>query len=171
MFTLSNILSFIRAPLALVFLQKNIPLRIASIFCAMLSDSVDGYLARKNKSASKFGAFLDPAMDKFFVYFVLTILYLEESIKLWQVGALLSRDFALLIYGIYLISFKKFDQFEIKAIRWGKVTTALQFVILLCITEKIHIFPIFYFFFVVLGVLSFLELTQRKKIPPNEKIK
>ena len=33
----------------------------------MFTDSIDGYIARRSKSVSRFGAILDPAMDKFFV--------------------------------------------------------------------------------------------------------
>jgi CDP-diacylglycerol---glycerol-3-phosphate 3-phosphatidyltransferase len=163
MFTLSNILSFIRAPLALVFLQKNITFRIIAIVVAMLSDSIDGYLARKYKSASKFGAILDPAMDKFFVYFVLTILYLEGSIKLWEGLAFLSRDFALCIYGIYLLCFRKFSDFKIHAIRWGKVSTALQFLFLIGITANFKIPSYLYFSFILLGLLSLKELYTKRE--------
>lgn len=161
MFNLSNILSFIRAPLALVFLQKNLSLRITAIIIAMVSDSIDGYFARKNKSVSKFGTFLDPAMDKFFVYFVLTVLYLEGNLKLWQAMMLLSRDFGLCIFGLYILCFKKFSSFEIKAIRWGKITTALQFIILIFVTMNIFIPTSIFFVFVILGILSLVELILR----------
>lgn len=161
MLTLSNILSFIRAPLALVFLQKNVPLRVAAIIIAMISDSIDGYLARRNKSASKFGAILDPTMDKFFVYFVLATLYIEGSMRLWEALALLSRDFALCFYGIYILCFKKVSDFEVKALRWGKVSTALQFAIIIGVTLRLHFSIYVYILFVALGVLSFIELIQR----------
>lgn len=161
MFTLSNLLSFIRAPLALVFLQKNIILRLSAIVIAMITDIIDGYLARKNKSASNFGAILDPVMDKFFVYFVLSILFLESNIKLWEALTLLSRDFALALYGIYLLCFRKFSEFQIKAIRWGKVTTSLQFLFIIAVTAHIYFPSYLYLIFVVLGILSFIELIQR----------
>ncbi|NGX48997.1 MAG: CDP-diacylglycerol--glycerol-3-phosphate 3-phosphatidyltransferase, partial [Candidatus Anoxychlamydiales bacterium] len=93
MITLSNALSIVRIPLALLFFWQNIYIRIIAIVLAMFTDSIDGYFARKYKSASKFGAYLDPAMDKFFVYFVLAILLLENHILLWQAFAMISRDF------------------------------------------------------------------------------
>ena len=167
MLNLSNLLSFIRAPLALLFLNKNIFLRITAILMAMISDSIDGYLARKNKSASKFGAILDPAMDKFFVYFVLTVLYLENNLALWQALTILSRDFALCIYGLYILIFKKFSDFEIKAIKWGKVTTAMQFLIIIGVTVNLQFSFYIYSLFIILGVLSFIELIQRT---PSKKI-
>ncbi|MFA5249968.1 MAG: CDP-alcohol phosphatidyltransferase family protein, partial [Parachlamydiales bacterium] len=82
MLTLPNLLSFMRAPLALLFLQKNIPLRLLALVAAMLSDFFDGYLARKKQTISRFGSVLDPAMDKFFVYFTLSIFYFEGNLRL-----------------------------------------------------------------------------------------
>ena len=167
MFTLSNLLSFIRAPLALMFLQKNITLRLLAVVIAMISDCIDGYLARKNKSVSNFGAILDPAMDKFFVYFVLSVFYIEGSMKLWEGLTLLSRDFALCIYGLYILCFKKFSDSEVKAIRWGKITTAMQFVIIIAVTAHLKFSSNIYFIFVILGILSLIELFQRT---PTKKI-
>ena len=162
MFTISNFLSLLRAPLALFFLQKNPYLRIMAIILAMISDSIDGYFARRHKSASKFGAILDPAMDKFFVYFALCILYLEGNMQLWEALTLLSRDFALCIYGLYILCFKKFSEFELKAIRWGKVTTAMQFLIIIGVTLKLHFSWYIYILFIILGILALIELIQRK---------
>ena len=167
MFTISNFLSFIRAPLALVFLQKNIYLRIAATILAMVSDSIDGYFARKSKSTSKFGAILDPAMDKFFVYFVLAILYLENTVKLWEVMFLLSRDFALCFYGLFAVLLRKWNLLKLRPIRWGKVTTAMQFLIIIGVTLNYKFSFFVYFVFVLLGIMSLFELIQKRPKQSN----
>ena len=95
MLSLSNSLSFLRAPLAFLFLIDNTPCRLVAIFLAMLTDSIDGYLARRRRTATQFGAILDPAMDKFFVFFALTGLFLESKLALWQGCAIVARDFKL----------------------------------------------------------------------------
>ena len=79
MFTASNSLSFIRAPLAFLFLQENPTLRMLAVLLAMITDMTDGHLARRSQSTSRFGAILDPAMDKFFVYFAMMTLLLENK--------------------------------------------------------------------------------------------
>ena len=162
MFTLSNFLSFIRAPLALFFLQKNVALRLTAILIAMFTDSIDGYFARKSKSASRFGAILDPAMDKFFVYFALTVLFLEGNLKLWQALTFFSRDFALCIYGFYLLLSKQLSSIELKPIRWGKITTAMQFVILLGLSLRFQFSFYIYDLLILMGILAFFELIQKR---------
>lgn len=158
--TISNSLSFIRAPLAFLFLLESTPLRLLAILLAMITDSIDGYLARRSRSTSRFGAILDPAMDKFFVYFAMTVFYLEGHMTPWEVSAMLSRDFFLVVYGLLMVARGRWRQIEFRAIRWGKVTTSLQFIVLIGLVFQISIpWPI-YGSFLVMGLLAFAELLQ-----------
>lgn len=163
MLTLSNSLSFLRAPLACLFLIENTTVRIVAIILAMLTDSIDGYLARKRKAVTRFGAILDPAMDKFFVTFALSIFFIEGKLEMWQGCAMISRDFFLCLFGLYLSLSGYWQSYKFTAIRWGKVTTALQFIVLIGLT--IHIaFPAYlYGIFVLFGLLAFIELWQIRK--------
>ena len=163
MFTLSNILSLVRAPLAFLFLSPNTTLRLTAIILAMFTDSIDGYIARRSKSASKLGAILDPAMDKFFVFFVLFILLRENRMETWQAAAMVSRDFFLLIFASYLLATRTLKNYEYKSIRWGKASTALQFITLIGICLNIAIPSSIYLIFVLLGSLAFVELFVRLK--------
>ena len=65
MLSLHNGLSFLRAPLAFLFLIENTTFRIVAILLAMLTDSIDGYLARRCKAVTRFGAILDPRWTNF----------------------------------------------------------------------------------------------------------
>jgi len=160
MLTLSNSLSLIRVPLAFLFLQDNLYLRLLAILLAMISDSVDGYFARRSQSVSRFGAILDPAMDKFFVFFALTVLFLEGAIASWEVAAMLSRDFFLCVYGIFMLATRRWKTVVFRAIRWGKVTTALQFIVLMGLVLQFSFSWIAYGAFVAMGWLAFIELFQ-----------
>ena len=154
-------------PLAFLFFLPNIYVRFASILLAMISDGVDGYFARKYKSATKFGAFFDPAMDKFFVYFVLVFFVIENKINLSYSLMMISRDFALVVFGLLLIIFKKWSSYEIKPVRWGKMTTALQFITLISLNFG-YAFPVyFYFIFVAFAVFAFIEMIITAKFKHN----
>jgi len=162
MFSLSNSLSFLRAPLALLFLAESTTLRLIAIVLAILTDSIDGYLARRNQSVTQFGAILDPAMDKFFVFFALGVLFIEQRIALWQACAMLSRDASLCLFGLYLGISKKWQAYQCQSIRWGKITTALQFLVLIGLVLNIPIPWYVFVLFILFGVLAFFELCRIK---------
>lgn len=134
-----------------------------AICLAMLTDSIDGYLARKRQTTTQFGAILDPAMDKFFVFFALVVLFAESKIQLWQGCAMVARDFALCIFGIYLSLAGQWQTYECKSLRWGKISTALQFLVLIGLTVGYKSPNYLYVIFILFGVLAFIELFGMKK--------
>ncbi len=158
MFTPSNALSLIRGPLGFLFLIDNMIVRISVLFVAMLSDIVDGYLARKLKWTSRLGRLLDPAMDKLFVIIVLSILFYEGDMALWQVMMMLSRDIALIAFGFVLAATWRLGRYKFRPVKWGKISTGMQFIILIGIVLKISIPSFIYFLFTFIGCLVFVEL-------------
>jgi CDP-diacylglycerol--glycerol-3-phosphate 3-phosphatidyltransferase len=160
MLTISNSLSFLRSPLAFLFLQENPSLRLLAIILAMLTDSIDGYLARRYRSTSRFGAILDPTMDKFFVYFALAVLCQEGRLVWWEAAAVLSRDFFLCLYGILILVKREWGSVVFRSVRWGKATTALQFVTLIGLVYGFSFPWILFVIFAIMGWLAFLELLQ-----------
>jgi CDP-diacylglycerol---glycerol-3-phosphate 3-phosphatidyltransferase len=170
MFSLSNGLSLLRAPLALFFLSQSIFLRLAAILLAMFTDALDGFLARRRRSTTQLGAILDPAMDKLFVLIALSVLFVEQHFVLWQVLAMMTRDIFLCIFGVYLKLSGKWRAYQFRAIRWGKATTALQFLVLISATLKYHIPDIAYGVFILFGLLAFVELFQLVKKQPSTSV-
>ena len=162
---LSNSISLIRAPLALLFLIPSPLIRLIAILLATLTDCIDGYLARRYSLASKLGAILDPMMDKFFVYFALFVLYQEHLIPTWVIYAMLSRDFFLCIYGLYLTFTKKWNTVVYRSVRWGKITTTFQFILLSFLVLGYSFPPLLLLFFLLMGFLAFLELFQSSPSP------
>lgn len=163
MFSLSNGLSLLRAPLALLFLSPSMLVRVIAIVLAMLTDALDGFLARRYRSTTQLGAVLDPAMDKLFVFLALGVLLYEQQFAVWQALSMITRDVFLLIFAIYLKISGKWQAYQFRSIRWGKATTALQFIVLICLTLKITIPPSAFSIFIVFGLLAFMELLQLVK--------
>lgn len=156
--TLSNFLSLLRGPLAFLFILDNPFYRSFAIVAAMATDTLDGYLARRFRMTSQVGAFLDPLMDKFFVFFAVSMFIMEGNLKPWEALALISRDFAVLFFGLYIALRKSWSNFQFRAIWSGKITTTLQFFVLLGLT--FHVVIPFYIFwcFIALGVIALFEL-------------
>lgn len=163
MFTVPNILSLLRIPLAFLFLDQSLVVRSIAIVCGGLTDGLDGYIARRYRQSSKLGTLLDPITDKFFVLFLLAVLIFENSLSVWQAAAFLSRDIAVALFGVYLFGTGQLHQYKIRAIWFGKIMTTLQFIVLLALTFKWPLPYWVYGVFVALGVLSMVELIWRRR--------
>lgn len=156
--TPANCLSILRGPLALLFMIDSAFYRSLAIFLAMLTDYLDGYLARRSQTTSQLGAILDPLMDKFFVFFIVGVFLNEGHLQIWQALALISRDFAVLMFGFYLFFKGAWTNFRFRSIWSGKITTTLQFFVLLGLIFQITIPSYVFFSFMFLGVLALFEL-------------
>ena len=89
---------------------------------AMLTDIVDGYLARKWDLVSPLGAYLDPLADKLMVMAVLIMLVPLGWVPAWLVLILLGREMA--ITGLRGIASQ--EGLTISAGSMGKAKTAFQ---------------------------------------------
>lgn len=165
MLTLPNLISLLRLPLALIFLYDNVAMRVTVLILAMLSDAMDGYFARRYNSITRAGTFLDPLADKLFVFAVLGTLLSEGRLLPWEAITMLCRDFSVMIFAIYLMYKGTFSQYQFRAIWCGKLMTALQFIVLLCLTCQMTLPPLIYFLFIALGLAALVELyLERSKL-------
>lgn len=165
MFTLSNLLSILRGPLAFLFLFPSPQVRASAILIAMISDCFDGYLARRYKHTTRLGAILDPLMDKIFVLLVLSFLYFEGSISSFDILALLCRDIALFIFGIILLLRGQWRTYNYQSMTWGKITTVLQFPVLFCFALGVHVPTALLALFYPLSLLILIELFLKRPSP------
>ena len=165
MLTLPNFLSFLRLPLAFLFLKQELFLRAIALIGAMLTDFLDGFLARRYNMYSRVGTTLDPMADKFFVLFALMVLFQEGQITLFQAFCMLCRDLAVFLFGLYLIVSRTWDNYAFRAIWCGKITTTLQLFVLLALTFHWSLPEGTYTLFIILGIaaLGDLYLFNRRK--------
>lgn len=89
---------------------------------AASTDSLDGYLARKNKMITNLGKLLDPLADKLLVTAVLVSLVEMNKLDAWIAIVIISREFA--VTGLRQIAL--LEGSVIAASRWGKLKTAAQ---------------------------------------------
>jgi len=115
-------------PFVLYFIDNYSPVRsfIAMLIYvgAAITDSLDGYIARKYKQISVLGKFLDPLADKLIVTSVLVYLTAMDRCPAWLVVALLAREFA--VTGLRSIATT--EGLVISASDSGKQKTALQLI-------------------------------------------
>lgn len=99
----------------------------AAIFIvASLTDTLDGYIARKYNLVSNFGKFMDPLADKLLVSSALIcfVAIPDNPMPAWAVIIIISREF--IISGFRLVASDA--GIVIAASYWGKIKTVVQMV-------------------------------------------
>lgn len=161
MFNTPNIISLLRFPLAFLFLIDSVQIRVLAILLALLTDYLDGYIARSKNLVTKIGVILDPIADRFFVMVGCLTLLLEQRLTLFAIGAIFARDLFLFLFWAYIKLNGSWDSYKCRATLWGKVTTVVQLILLLAITLNVVFPPAFFIGMILLGIFTFLELLYR----------
>lgn len=104
---LPNAITFARVLLVPVFLvfaygdsDADQLTALAVFTVASLSDSLDGYLARKHGTITRLGQFVDPLADKLLVGAALVVLVADEGFPLWAALVIAVREVAVQILRI-----------------------------------------------------------------------
>ena len=114
---------------------------------AVLSDMLDGYVARRLKLASELGKILDPIADKIVIGFVLFALVYSKhyNFPLWALGVVVIRDLLIVTGNVFLVYQIRFIT---RSNRWGKCATIfISAALILYILDLFETIP-----FYVLGV-------------------
>lgn len=119
-------------------------LRLTALFIftmAIISDVIDGYIARVKNQKTKAGAILDPLADKilliasFIMLYHISNLYFDIKLPLWIVLIVIFRD-AILLVGGGIVILSNQDN-KIKPTWIGKTSTFFQTMIILFLLLKL----------------------------------
>lgn len=166
---LPNFLSFLRIPLALLLLLSNPLWRCLAVTLAMISDGLDGHLARRYGQCTVWGKWLDPLADKIFVVVGLLVLLQEQRLTFFEAVLMLSRDYAILLFVVYLFLTGNAWKYRSKPFWCGKISTCLQLSVLFTLLWGMPVPFAVYGAFAVLGLLAYLELQMQLKALPLPK--
>ena len=125
---------------------------------AVISDIIDGYIARTHHQKTPAGAILDPFADKILLISAFVCLYIKRaqfeviSFELWFVIAIISRDVILLL-GSMIIQLTT-GRLNISANKSGKTTAFFQIVCVLGILLQLEFTRIFWYIALVLTFVS-----------------
>lgn len=95
---------------------------LAIFIIASLTDTADGYIARKYNLVTNFGKFMDPLADKLLVCAAMICLVAKGELAAWIVIIIMSREF--IISGFRLVASDA--GIVIAASYWGKFKTVFQ---------------------------------------------
>ena len=174
---IANILTSLRflAPFVLIplicFDKLNIFIIMVIFF--FLTDTFDGYFARKYKSVSKFGAYLDAVVDKVF-----SLILIQTSLNNTNFYLVIINIILEIIIGLLnLYAFSK--NFHPASTKIGKIKTFFLFVLLglLYLSKVININNIYLFIFIILTIIfqiitifSYLSQIKKRKITINSSL-
>lgn len=127
-----TILRVIMIPFFVIFMLLDITgydkyIALAIFVIASLTDTLDGYLARKNNQVTNFGKFMDPLADKLLVSAAMICLIDTGKLASWIVIVIISREF--IISGFRLVASD--NGIVIAASWWGKIKTVTQMVMII----------------------------------------
>ena len=135
-YNIPNILTFSRILIipvifGLLFFKEEIYGIYAAVFffIAILTDFIDGYIARRKKLVTNLGIFLDPIADKLLVITILIMLIPLKRIPAWVVAVIIFRE--IFVTGLRAIASEK--GIVISAGREGKWKTAFQMFGIFCL--------------------------------------
>lgn len=133
---LANKLTILRiflVPIFMIFLLNKIPYGVsiaAGIFIiAAITDTLDGYIARKRNEITNFGKFMDPLADKLLVSAALISLVQMGKLSAWVVVIIIAREFTISILRAVAAS----EGIVIAASWWGKAKTITQIIAIIAI--------------------------------------
>ena len=102
----------------------------AAVFAvASLTDALDGWMARRNKTESTFGKLVDPLADKLLVVAALVSLVSLDRLEAWVAMVIIAREFA--VTGLRQLAMEHGE--VIQASGWGKIKTAFQIAMVLAL--------------------------------------
>jgi phosphatidylglycerophosphate synthase len=134
LFNLPNTMSLSRVVLALAFVLVSEPWdRIALIAVAALTDFMDGWLARHEKTESTTGALLDPIADRIFVFVAISTYLVEGQLTTAQYFIFLTRDLATAAGFIVAKIIPTLRPAVFRARTLGKIVTVVQLITLVAI--------------------------------------
>jgi len=145
---------------------------------AIISDAIDGYIARSQRQKTRAGALLDPLADKALLITAFVLLYhvsqahLSTPLPLSVVILVVSRDVMLLIGSGLILMLR--PTHEISATLWGKATTFFQMATVIGVLLEVPAVRFIWWIACCLTVLSSADYVRRgihilNEAPPTAK--
>lgn len=158
--SLPNAISMSRLVLAVAFVVVNdARARIGLIGAASFTDFLDGWVARRQQSASYWGALIDPLADRAFVLTAVCVYLVSGAITTIQYFILISRDLMTAIGFIVARSVPMLRPIPFRARPLGKTVTVLQLITLVVVLAAPHIVPELVWLVGVASVLAIADYT------------
>ena len=120
--------------ISLAILDGRFATAVWVFFFVAVTDSVDGWVARRWHLTTRFGQILDPIADKLLLVTIYASLGWVHAVPPWLVWVVFGRDVLILLLAGITMASGRIRSFEPS--RWGKLSTFIQ--ICTAITAMVH---------------------------------
>ena len=125
---LPNVLSSSRVVLAAAFVMvEDANMRLALVALAGVTDFLDGWIARRARVTSKWGALIDPIADRVFALVAVSTFLFSGDLTTVGYFVMISRDIMTAVGFLVARAVTWLKPIQFKARFSGKLVTALQF--------------------------------------------
>lgn len=129
----------------------------------VISDGLDGFIARRAKMQSKAGLILDPLGDKLLLMsafiFLSPMSKLDLHFPLWVSFIIISRDLIIILGAIVIYMVKQ--AIDVYPTKWGKFTTTFQMLSVVCVLLQLKFAKFIWWPAVILTVISGFDYVKR----------
>lgn len=130
--SIPNILTISRLAMGLAFFWTPAEWRVALLVVALLTEYLDGALARRWNATTRWGRLMDPVADKIFVLGVALTCVLDGLISWGALALVVARDLIVLVGAVWLLILRDWRRLRSLQPRWsGKWATGGQFTLLI----------------------------------------
>ncbi|MCU0594790.1 MAG: CDP-alcohol phosphatidyltransferase family protein [Desulfobacterota bacterium] len=166
--TIPNLITAFRIILAPVFVIYLINDRLTSalivFLVCMISDGIDGMVARLFNQKSRLGAYLDPLADKTLLVTAFVLLGVRGYLPSWLTVTAIARDVMILL-GVLVFHLNRLE-IKIRPSAVSKINTCFQFITLTmvllkgCVLLPAAIYDALYYITAALTIISGLHYMQ-----------
>ena len=142
------------APTAVALLQHQLLIALGLFFIAVVSDLLDGFIAKRFAWQSALGGVLDPAADKLLLATSFVVLAVMHLVPLWLMATAVARD--LVIVGGAIAYRLWLGPVEARPSNLSKLNTLCQALFILCVIARQQFSQPDAWAIVTLGALTFL---------------
>lgn len=132
-----NLITSLRFLLVPVFLYYffspiyyGLEISAAIFLLSGLTDTLDGYIARKYNQVTKLGMVLDPLADKLMLITVLVSVTLSNNIPIWIISIVTFKEILMIIGALSLL---KENNIVVPANIFGKLSTLLAYIAIIAV--------------------------------------
>lgn len=155
-----NLLTMVRFLLIPVFVyfffsqnQYNLEIAVSVFILSGITDTLDGYIARRLNQITKLGIVLDPLADKIMLITVLASVTISNNIPVWIIAVVALKEL-LMIAGA--ISLYKERYIVIPANIFGKISTILSYMAILAVLFELPYNRTILYSYIAMTVLALL---------------